>query len=78
MLQSDLRLPKRNVDAQYGSQTQPAQLVCVCVFVCEHVHACICMYIMYVVLQARLLTPAKEESGHHPIHNSYLHTKQIF
>ena len=33
MLQSGLRLPKRNVDVQYGSQTQPAQLVCVCLCV---------------------------------------------
>ena len=30
-----------------------------------------------VVSQARLLTPAEEESGHHPMHNSYLHNQQI-
>ena len=29
------------------------------------------------VSQARFLNPAKEESGHHPIHNSYLHCQQI-
>ena len=30
-----------------------------------------------IVSQARLLTHAEEESGHHPIHNLYLHCQQI-
>ena len=29
------------------------------------------------LIKSRLLTPAEEESGHHTIHNSYLHRQQI-